>query len=89
LDPKQVHPTGEVEKREERYPEPHRVETAGGSVEVKWNEDGGVTLNGPLVYFIEFLIKTVAAVSGNAPLEACVAERAVQGRDIGYDSGHQ
>lgn len=40
------------------YPAPHRVETLGGVVEVKWEPEPGMTMNGPLIYFIEFLVKS-------------------------------
>lgn len=42
----------------EEYPAPHRVETLGGTVEVRWAEEAGMSMNGPLIYFIEFLAKT-------------------------------
>lgn len=50
-----LHPTGEAANTELGYPAPRRIETFGGSVEVRWAEDGGMSLNGPLTYFIEFL----------------------------------
>jgi len=31
-----VHPKGEEENPELRYPSPRRIETFGGSVEVRW-----------------------------------------------------
>ena len=50
-----VHPKGEAESTEVGYPAPRRIETFGGGVEVRWAEDGGMSLSGPLTYFIEFL----------------------------------
>ncbi len=50
-----LHPEGEEEDRELGYPEARRIETFGGSVEVRWAEEGGMSLNGPLTYFVEFL----------------------------------
>jgi hypothetical protein len=57
LDPKTVHPAGEGKNEEEEFPAPHRVETMGGAVEVKWEGDSGVSLLGVLVYFFGFLEK--------------------------------
>jgi hypothetical protein len=48
-------PKGELEKAEEGYPAARQIETFGGGVEVRWAEDGGLSLNGPLTYFVEFL----------------------------------
>ena len=50
-----LHLKGEGEDAEVGYPAPRRIETFGGSVEVRWAEDGGMSLNGPLTYFVEFL----------------------------------
>lgn len=58
LDPRGIHPTGEGERAGLEYPAPHRVETMGGSIEVKWVDESGMTTNGPLIYFIEFLNKS-------------------------------
>lgn len=55
LNLEQGHPEGEVVEEEIGYPAPHRIDTFGGSVEVRWNEEVGMSLNGPLVYFVEFL----------------------------------
>lgn len=46
---------GEGEREVREYPAPHRVETFGGRVEVCWKEETGVSLLGPLIYFVEFL----------------------------------
>ena len=37
------------------FPPPHRVETPGGPVQVRWEEDPGISPHGTLTYFIEFL----------------------------------
>ncbi len=50
-----LHPKGEVENTELGYPAARRIETFGGGIEVRWAEDGGMSLNGPLTYFVEFL----------------------------------
>jgi len=52
---KTVHPEGEGKWEPEGYPPPHRVETFGGPIEVHWEEDAGVSMYGPLTYFVEFL----------------------------------
>lgn len=46
---------GEAEPEPEEFPAVHRVETFGGTVQVKWEEDAGVSMHGPLTYFVEFL----------------------------------
>ena len=58
LDVRGLHPRGGAETVVERYPEPHRVETLGGMVEVKWVADPEMTMSGSLIYFIEFLVKS-------------------------------
>lgn len=58
FDPKGLHPAGDEEEAALEYPGPHRVETLGGSVEVRWVEEPGLSMNGPLIYFIEFVNKT-------------------------------
>lgn len=58
LDPRRIHPLGEAETAMEQYPEPHRVETLGGMVEVRWVAEPEMTMSGPLIYFIEFLVRT-------------------------------
>lgn len=58
LDPRGVYPEGEAEQDLEPYPAPHKVETLGGVVEVKWEAEPGMTMSGPLIYFIEFLLKS-------------------------------
>ena len=50
-----VHPRGEVRLSWESYPPPRRLETIGGGVEVRWEEDSGVSMHGGPAYFIEFL----------------------------------
>ena len=52
---KEVHPEGEGKPEPEGYPAVHRVETFGGSIQVRWEEDAGVSMYGPLTYFVEFL----------------------------------
>ena len=52
------HPAGEGRAVSEEYPAPHQVQTFGGGVEVKWAEDTGMSLHGPLIYFFEFLKET-------------------------------
>lgn len=69
-----LHPEGEGEDRELGYPAARRIETFGGTVEVRWAEDGGMSLNGPLTYFIEFL-----KVTG-------LWERFVEGCPLSYTS---
>ena len=53
-----AHPQGEEKVEEREYPGPHRVRTPGGSVEVRWEEESGMSMQGPLVYFLEFLVET-------------------------------
>lgn len=55
---KTAHPLGEPIGDPEHFPPPRRVETFGGPVQVKWEEDNGVSLHGPLTYFVEFLLET-------------------------------
>jgi len=55
---KTAHPLGEPIGDPKHFPEPHRVETFGGPVQVSWEEDNGVSLHGPLTYFVEFLVRT-------------------------------
>jgi hypothetical protein len=52
---KRVHPLGEGIETAEEYPPVHRVDTFGGPVYVEWTGDAGVSLQGPLTYFVEFL----------------------------------
>ncbi|MBL8238082.1 MAG: hypothetical protein JNM66_11715 [Bryobacterales bacterium] len=52
---KEVHPQGEGNREAEGLPAAHRVETFGGPIQVRWEEDAGVSMYGPLTYFIEFL----------------------------------
>ena len=52
---KAVHPAGEPKSERLAYPAPHRVETLGGPVQVRWVEDPGITPHGMLTYFVEFL----------------------------------
>lgn len=50
-----VHPAGEGKAKRESYPPERRLETLGGGVEVRWEEDPGVSMHGGLAFFIEFL----------------------------------
>ncbi len=50
-----LHPTGERNSEPLAYPEPHRVETVGGPMQVHWEEDPGISPHGMLTYFLEFL----------------------------------
>lgn len=52
---KKAHPLGEEKWEPEGYPVPHRVETFGGPIQVQWEEEAGVSMHGPLTYFVEFL----------------------------------
>ncbi len=58
LERRGVHPEGEEEEGVQGYREPHKVETLGGMVEVRWVAEPGMTMNGPLIYFVEFLVKS-------------------------------
>jgi len=51
----EFHPVGERPSEPLEYPAPHRVETPGGPVQVRWEEDPGISPHGALTYFIEFL----------------------------------
>jgi hypothetical protein len=58
MDPKQweiPHPLGEADNEPLDYPPPHHVETPGGSFQVRWEEDPGISPHGVLTYFLEFL----------------------------------
>jgi hypothetical protein len=50
-----IHPGGEENSEPLNYPPPHQVETPGGTVQVRWEEDPGISAQGMLTYFIEFL----------------------------------
>lgn len=50
-----LHPAGEENREPMAYPEPHRMETPGGPMYVRWEEDPGISGHGLLTYFIEFL----------------------------------
>ena len=50
-----THPLGERDKESEGYPAPHRVDTIGGPVHVRWEESPGISTQGILTYFIQFL----------------------------------
>ena len=39
----------------ESYPPQQRLETIGGGIEVRWEEDSGVSMHGGLAYFIKFI----------------------------------
>lgn len=54
-DPACVHPLGEQNSEPLGYPAPHRVETPGGPMQVRWEEDSGISAHGMLTYFMEFL----------------------------------
>jgi hypothetical protein len=54
-EPKPIHPLGELESNPKDFPPPHAVETFGGTIQVRWEEEAGVSLHGPLTYFVEFL----------------------------------
>ena len=69
-----LHPKGEAENEEVGYPAARRIETFGGGVEVRWAEDGGISLNGPLTYFIEFL-KVTGLWSGSSRSAPCATRR--------------
>ncbi len=71
---KAIHREGEEKKDPESYPPMHRVETFGGPIQVRWEEEAGVSMYGPLTYFVEFL-----KVSG-------VWERFVEGCPLTYTS---
>ena len=49
-----LHPVGDGKPQLE-YPAPLRVETMGGPVEVRWEDDPGISPHGALTYFFEFL----------------------------------
>jgi len=55
IESKAIHPAGEQEGEPLDYPEPHRVETLGGPMQVHWEEDPGISPHGMLTYFLEFL----------------------------------
>lgn len=44
LEPRGVHPQGEAEEAVQSYPAPHKVETVGGMVEVRWEPEPGMTM---------------------------------------------
>ena len=48
-----LHPAGGENQKRTAHPEPHRVETPGGPMYVRWEEDPGVSGHGLLTYFIE------------------------------------
>jgi Transposase DDE domain group 1 len=50
-----VHPLGEQDSEPLTFPAPHRVETPGGPMQVRWEENPGISAHGMLTYFIEFL----------------------------------
>jgi hypothetical protein len=50
-----VHPVGERDDEPTGFPAPHRVETMGGPIQVSWEEDAGISPQGLLTYFFEFL----------------------------------
>ena len=49
---------GEGMEELESYPPPQQLDTFGGMIEVRWEEDSGVSMHGGLAYFIEFLKRT-------------------------------
>jgi len=50
-----AHPKGEEFAGLPDLPAPHRVDTLGGPLHVRWEADSEVTAHGSLTYFIEFL----------------------------------
>lgn len=50
-----LHLSGEANEEPDAYPAPHRVETPGGTVQVRWEEDPGISAHGMMTYFLEFL----------------------------------
>lgn len=50
-----IHPLGEGEVEPEGFPPVHRVETFDGPVQMKWVDEAGMSMHGPLTYFVEFL----------------------------------
>lgn len=50
-----LHPMGEREEGFDHYPPPQKLDTFGGLIEVRWEEDAGVSMHGGLAFFIEFL----------------------------------
>lgn len=53
---RRVHPQGEVEHQQGDQDQPvATVETFSGKVELRWDEEAGVTAFGQLPYFVEFL----------------------------------
>ena len=54
-EPAALHPPGDADGERMAYPEPHRVETPGGPVYVRWEQDPDISGQGLLTYFIEFL----------------------------------
>jgi hypothetical protein len=54
-EPGSIHPAGEQSSERIEYPLPHRVETPGGPMQVRWEEDPGISPHGMLTYFMEFL----------------------------------
>jgi hypothetical protein len=54
-DRESLHPLGEPSNEPLAYPAPHRVETPGGPMQVRWEDDPGISPHGMLTYFLEFL----------------------------------
>lgn len=52
---KAAHREGEENPEASGYPPEHRVETFGGPIQVRWDEEAGMSMYGPLTYFVEFL----------------------------------
>ena len=50
-----IHRVGEQDAEPVEYPPPHRVDTPGGPIQVRWEEDPGISPHGMLTYFFEFL----------------------------------
>jgi hypothetical protein len=50
-----AHPKGEDFSGLPDLPPPHRVDTIGGPLHVKWENDSEVTAHGSLTYFVQFL----------------------------------
>lgn len=53
-----IHPAGEDFGALAQLPAPHRLDTFGGPMHVRWDNDTELTAHGSLAYFIEFLKKS-------------------------------
>jgi hypothetical protein len=50
-----IHSLGEGVTETEGLPSVHRVETFDGPVQMKWVDEAGMSMQGPLAYFVDFL----------------------------------